>query len=124
MKRTIAILLAGIVIGIIGTRYLSKPIITLETQYKDRIITVTKTITKPDGTIEQDTTKTENRTGSSTRAEKLPAWHVSAGAGVHALRFQEPIYKVEVAKDILGPLNVGVWGLSNGTIGLSIGFSF
>lgn len=124
MKRTIAILLAGIVIGIIGTRYLSKPIITLETQYKDRIITVTKTITKPDGTIEQDTTKTENRTGSSTRAEKPPAWHISAGAGVHALDFQAPIYKVEVSKDILGPVAVGVWGLSNGTVGLSIGFSF
>jgi hypothetical protein len=35
-----------------------------------------------------------------------------------------PTYGVSVTKQVLGPMTVGAWGLTNGTIGLSIGLNF
>ena len=35
-----------------------------------------------------------------------------------------PVYGASVSKQFIGPISLGAWGLSNGTVGLSIGVSF
>jgi len=42
----------------------------------------------------------------------------SKGLGIY------PVYGVSVTKQILGPVTIGAYGITNGTIGLSIGLNF
>jgi hypothetical protein len=73
-------IVAALIIGafIAGTFYKRPDPGSVQTVYKDRIVTVTKTITKkPDGTIISETeTKTENKSGTKVET-KLPRY--SAG---------------------------------------------
>jgi hypothetical protein len=36
----------------------------------------------------------------------------------------QPVWGASVSKDLFGPVNMGLWGLSNGTCGVSLGISF
>ena len=93
------------------------------------------TIKRPDGTIE--TTKKTHKTvekdiKKETKAEvpkpslvKPPTTKVSLMAGVDLQTAGRPIvYGAEVSMQVLGPISLGVFGLSNGIIGISGGMAF
>lgn len=109
---------------------------------KHKETTVTEVV-KPDGTKET-TTKTvedtstakksnesytsESSTSNSTSKEisrEKASVTISALAGVKLTDLvAPPVYGVSVTKSILGPIVVGVFGLTNSTMGCSIGLSF
>lgn len=87
----------------------------------------------PDGTIKTvatiDTnTEAENKTQdvSSTKLEQksAPKLNVSALAGVETTKSFAPVYGLSVSKEILGPVIVGLFGMTNGTVGVSLGLEF
>lgn len=91
-----------------------------ETITKDRIITVTRTVKSPDGTVITDERKEENSTTKEKviTADKSPDWHISIGSDINR------IIKLEVSRRILGPITIGVYGDTNKTIGVGVGILF
>lgn len=54
-----------------------------------------------------------------------PRWNVSAMAGVDVLHITRPlVYGVSVDYRLIGPVTVGVWGLSSGMGGVRAGLQF
>lgn len=94
------------------------------------IHTTTHTITQPNGivdttTVTDDHSKTSESDSKTAIVIKQPTWNVS---GLVANDFSKgvilPAYGVSVSKEILGPFSIGAFGLTNGTIGLSLGVNF
>ena len=93
-------------------------------------ISTTIKVTKPDGTItETTTTKTESETVTNTNNKtetivqgKKSSLNLSALAGINVTNPSGGIiFGGHISKQILGPISIGVFGLSNGTAGLSVG---
>lgn len=84
-----------------------------------------KTVTSTDTTSTISTVKKEISKEVDQTAGKRSMLNVSLLA---AYNFQSPseklVYGLSVSKEVLGPITAGVFGLSNGTIGLSIGLNF
>ncbi len=92
---------------------------TVEKQV-DRVVTVIK---RPDGTVEKvitDKSKiiTEDSTKQNIGRSKV---NLSALVGTD---FTSPAYGLHVSKEFLGPITLGAWGLTNKTVGLSVGLNF
>jgi len=104
---------------------------------KDTHTTTTTTTTKkPDGTT---TTITKTDTTSSTHTDtqrdrvsqehtivtpqKVATLNISALAGID-FKTQKPIYGASVSKQLVGPITIGLFGITNGTVGASVGISF
>ena len=109
--------------------------ITVEVEKKqEKTNTVVVKVTKPDGTITETTnTNTESTTTTNTNTKtdtiivqgKKSPLNVSALAGINVTNPAGGIiFGGHVSKQILGPVNIGVFGLSNGTAGLSVGLQF
>lgn len=95
--------------------------------------TVSVTVKLPSGTTKTTTTVTED-TISDKRvdSEKLSSVtqtitppktgtiNVSALAGISLVNGQ-PVYGASASKEFIGPLTIGVFGLTNGVLGASIG---
>lgn len=92
---------------------------------------------KPDGEKEVTTTITENtnsssvtatdkKTDSDSTSEKTRAASKLTIAPMIGFNVQtgQPVWGASVSRDLFGPVNMGLWGLSNGTCGVSIGISF
>ena len=106
-------------------------------RHKDTLTTITE---KPDGTketvthtvddVNRDTASkaTDNITKSETKEKEVTksSGHLtlSALAGVNPFTPSLPTYGVHVTRDIIGPVNIGVWGLTDKTIGASVGLTF
>lgn len=103
--------------------------------------TTTVEITKPDGTKEKTTktvedTKTDKTTKSTEETDRTEesSKEVSRGSKVTLaalggvslnLTGTSPIlYGGILTKPVLGPITIGVWGLSNATTGLAVGLTF
>jgi len=104
-------------------------------QLEDSVET-TKTTQKPDGTI-QKTTKTirklQKTDAKLKESQKLTQQELlqtrsDRSVGLHALwvspLFGRTGYGALVTVPILGPIDLGVWGLTNKSFGLSIGVNF
>lgn len=91
------------------------------------IVTVTKVITRPDGTKEEVTTTTdktkENKQASSSKITTKPDWHVSIN-GSRKLNDTTLSYGIQVERRILGDVFLGGTVNSRKEVGLSIGVSF
>jgi len=96
--------------------------------------TKTTIVKKPDGssvtTIETVADDKTNETDSSTidtqtskEITRESQVTISALAGVN-ISSPAMVYGASVTKPILGPITIGLWGLSNATIGVSVGLSF
>lgn len=108
---------------------------------KHKTTTVTEVV-HPDGTKETKTTTTEdsnanNKTTIVETSDKASTTDktkeivkssgkltIAAMGGATLDKAFDPIYGGQISKDLLGPISLGVWGLSNRTAGLSIGLSF
>lgn len=82
-------------------------------------------------TITEDTTtdtreKQYNALSStiSVTSPKRSTLNLSALAGARTLSRFEPVYGVSISKEVVGPVTAGLWGLSDGTIGVSVGIDF
>lgn len=99
---------------------------------KKDIRIVEREITRPDGTKEkeritedksQESTKKEKDTKESTLiANKKPDWRVNGLAALNNDR--NIVYGLQVERRILGPISVGAFGLTDTTVGLSVGIEF
>lgn len=106
--------------------------------------TKTEVVTNPDGTKKETTTVTEdtnanvnkntsivnNKTTTEDKTKETISntnkTTLSALAGTNVLHFGDftPVYGGHVTHEVLGPISVGAFGLTNGTAGVSVGLSF
>lgn len=101
---------------------------------KDKNVKKTVTTVKlPDGTVKivevTDTnvsTKTKESSSSKVEVKKASKLNISALIALDTSKrlVLQPIYGISVSKEVLGPITAGVFGLTNGTVGLSIGINF
>jgi hypothetical protein len=101
---------------------------------KDTDTHKTTTVTEtPDGkkitTIIEDTTtksnsQTDTKKDQTIQAPKTSVINISALAGLDTGRGFVPTYGISASKELIGPITVGAFGLTNGTIGLSVGVNF
>ncbi len=105
-----------------------------EVQKDIQVITKKVIIERPDGTKEttiskeindksQSDTKTTTAAKDSTKVVPPPSVNVAAMVGYDVQSFK-PVYGIEASKQMLGPMTVGLFGLSSGQIGVTIGFTF
>lgn len=95
-----------------------------ETVIRDRIVTHT-VVKRADGTVESDTTKTEDKQERQNQVVVAPAkpdWHISAGSELD--RTLVPSYRAQVDRRILGPIFIGGSISTRGAIGVNLGFEF
>lgn len=121
IKQIISYLIVGI-IGIACGYYLmpKKEIIKTVEKQVDRVVTVVKS---PDGTVKKVITdKSKINTGVHEKVNiGRPRYGLSVLVGTD---FSNPVYGLHVNKELLGPITVGVFGLTNKTLGVSIGLNF
>lgn len=55
---------------------------------------------------------------------KHPATTISLLGGLDINNSVHPVYGLSASRNILGPISMGIFGLSNGTVGLSVGLNF
>lgn len=85
----------------------------------------TTTVTEEETSERRDTAKSrETSIDQSSVPVVRRTLNVSALVGVRAFDNLQPIYGASITKEVLGPITVGVWGLSSGTGGVSVGLSF
>lgn len=97
---------------------------------KNHTITVIKKVTKPDGTVEEDTTRTEDQVKKETEKKMAevstpaysPTWLISAGAAVGL--DMVPYYSLNVNRQILGPVWLGAYVTTHKEFGASVGILF
>lgn len=102
----------------------------------DKKKTTTTETKKPDGTVttvttvdEDTTTKTNETEDSITKTQVTPPkaskLNVSVlGANDFSRGLLAPAYGLSVSKEVLGPVTVGVFGMMNGVVGISVGLDF
>lgn len=95
---------------------------------------VTVIIKKPDGTEitkiieetkirEKETQRTVDKLYQEVKS-RTGLVNVSALIGTEHIRQLTPVYGLSVSKEILGPVTVGAWGMTNSSIGVSLGVNF
>lgn len=99
-----------------------------ETKIVDHVTTVTKIVKQPNGetetTITTDETKNIN-TASSVVTPVKKNYNISALAGMNfEAAIPRQVYGISISKEIIGPMTLGIYALTNRTIGVSIGIDF
>lgn len=111
-----------------------KEVVVTDTKNKDGSeTTTTKTVedtnldNKTNDKIADNTsdTKTDSKevtkTGSRLNISALGGVPISLSSGPGIGKF---VYGVHVSRDLIGPISVGLWGLSSSEFGMSIGLTF
>lgn len=103
------------------------------TDKKVNEVTTTTRVKKPDGTVttvrttsENETVSTKDTTQSSVvqTQPKHSTLSISALVALNPATGLQPIYGISATKEVLAPVTLGVFGLTNGTLGASIGVNF
>lgn len=102
-----------------------------ETVNKDGTKTVVTTTTEDSNsdknsasTSTTDTNKTSDEKKEVTYASSKTHIQILGGMNAFSSTPQVPVYGASVSRDVLGPFSIGVWGLTSGVVGASIGLSF
>ncbi len=79
-----------------------------------------------DSHTKTDTKRDETETGSSSTTTKPVDrnWRVGVLVGSETKWPLVPVYGAQAERRLFGPVVVGAWGLTNGTVGLSAGLEF
>ncbi len=85
---------------------------------------VVTTITEEDVTKADKVQDQVSHLDQTITPPKLNTLNISALIGTDPLNSFKPLYGLSVTKQFLGPITVGAWGLTNSTVGLSIGINF
>lgn len=108
----------------------TKVVETTKEVVKTDIQTVTRTVTLPNGAIDTTTTTTDHsqriqQDTKQTLVAKSSTINVSALAANDFSRgLISPTYGISISKEIVGPITIGLFGLTNSTVGLSLGINF
>lgn len=90
--------------------------------------TETTTIKQPDGTVKTvtvtDTSKQVSKDTKTSVAPNVSKVNVSLLSGYDYAYTSRPVYGVSISKEVIGPVTAGVFGLSNGIVGVSVGVNF
>lgn len=84
-------------------------------------------IRKPDGTVKKITRIDKNKDSQTKIETKVSTskTNVSLLASVdYSESVIKPIYGISVSRELIGPITLGVFGMSNMTLGVSIGINF
>lgn len=134
LSRQIALVLAACAVTMFVTikvvRHLNPPPVV--EQQKEKKVNKKKTknvVTKePDGTITTETTVTEEHsvTNTDTVTAPPPKNHLQAviATDIRNLTTPTPVYGISYSRSLVGPVTVGVLGLTNGTVGATVGVTF
>lgn len=106
----------------------SKVVVDSTTTKKE---TKVKVIKAPDGTETTETTVTDEVKDVTSVKERVleskassSQIHIQALAGIDTTDNFTPVYGAAISKDLIGPVSVGVFGLTNGVYGVTLGVSF
>lgn len=122
------LLVLAIIISFAFGRYSVKQIDKVEDveEHKDtRIVTVI--IEKPSGekvTTVTEETNTDTTIHTDLKINKRSTFNVSGLIGTDAFHNFQPIYGISVSKELIGPITIGAYGMTNGIVGLSVGINF
>ncbi len=120
--------------SLIQKRWDSKELLTIKDKLtvaeKNHTVTIIKKVTRPDGTIEEDTTKTEDQIkkeiethiAESSKPVYNPTWMISAASTVNPGNDQ--IYLLTVQRQVLGPVFIGGYANTRRELGVSLGVLF
>jgi hypothetical protein len=129
MKNVAISLVVGVLLGAgVGTflfPQIKEKQVEVEKVVKD-VVTVTKIVTRPDGSKEEVTTTTDRtkENKSNTMTKKAANWHVSISAQSKVWPVQVDAYTLQAEKRIIGDLFVGAIITSDKRVGLSLGLEF
>jgi hypothetical protein len=124
--------LAGLLTGLyIGKTYYSRTEVKeVEKEVvRTDVVTVVKTVERPDGTKETTATTTDKSVAkkdssiTSVTAVAKPDWHISISSS-RSLSNVELIYGLQIERRILGPFSLGIRADTEKQIGLVIGMEF
>ncbi len=120
-------ILSALVGAFLSKSYFTREVVVTKTQVVDHTVVVTHTVVAKDGTKTIDSTitddKKEHQTVVDQKASKAPKWGISALYGT-SITHKVELYGTSVTYQILGPIEVGAWGLTNGSAGVSVGIRF
>ena len=129
MKNNIIIAVIAFVVGALGAKMLFPTVkektveVEKEVVQKD-IQVVTRIITRPDGTKEEQIITTdkskENKESKSVKLISKPEWHISANGTVSS----NPVYGLQVERRIVGDIFAGVGYNTDNKITVSVGIEF
>ncbi len=119
------------VLSVALTRHFWPSIQTVQTTkevVRTDVQTVTHTVTLKDGSVDTTTTTTDHSVRTDVAkivVNAKPILNVSALVANDFSKSQiQPIYGVSVSKEVLSNITIGVFGLTSGTLGLSVGINF
>lgn len=120
MKTALYIALALLVGAACGYYLMPTKTVTQVVEKKvNRVITIVK---RPDGTVEKVIKDNSViTTDTETKVKERSKLAISALAGTD---LSKPIYGAAVSKEVLGPITIGIFGLSNASFGASVGLNF
>lgn len=84
----------------------------------------TTVVTTDTTTKSKDTEVITDRTTQSTTPTKRNTINISALVGVDISKGFIPSYGISASKEFIGPITIGAFGLTSGTVGLSLGLNF
>jgi len=79
--------------------------------------------TVTDTTLSKDTTK-KVAEASKTEAKSGSKLNISLLVGQDFTTVKQPAYGISVSRELIGPVTLGLWGMNNGAVGLSLGVNF
>ncbi len=135
-KTQVTVILIMIVISFAIGRYTTPGVKTEQTKQEvavaDKHTQVTTTTTKlPDGTVKTIKVKDVVAKSATTKQEKSVAQeskksllNVSAIVAYDFTQPGIPLYGISISKEVAGPITAGIFGLTNGILGVSIGINF
>ncbi len=82
------------------------------------------TITEDDKAKSDSTSNSTSTLDQTVTPPKINTLNVSALAGIGLASSIQPTYGLSISKQLIGPVTTGLFGLTNGTIGVSIGLNF
>lgn len=151
-KSIVLLALGTLLVGVVAGRYLAPTKVitevkTVEVEKKTKEVDTNKTkhttvkeVIKPDGTktTETETTEETSQQAKSKETQSIatdsktettyrqPRTTVSilAARSSGSITSLEIFYGASVTHNILGPINVGAFGFTNGVVGVSLGLTF
>ena len=133
MKQTLITAAIALLVGFGLGSQLSPTVKTKEVEVEKQVvvkdvITVTKIITRPDGSKEEVITTTdkskENKQSTNTKTVAKSDWHASISANTPDIGLNNVRYTIQVERRILGDLFIGGNLSSDKSAGLSVGLEF
>jgi len=130
----ILILIVAVLCFVVGRRSV-KPVVV--TQVETREVEAVEHDKRQTVTVRRGDTTTTTTTDDITTAVKIDdtqtksavlprrsSMNVSALVGTDSIRYPTPVYGLSISKELIGPVTLGLWGLTNGTVGVSVGVNF